>query len=468
MIRRMDHRARFRAAYLNNCIDQVNLLNKAPFYLFGQGSRGTLYVGGSITYDEVYKGGDQNFYCPAFGLLYPNGVIYNNFWRNRNALPEWGHNYGSADAAQAKAISIAADAANGDFDQLLEDTGWGGHDLTGVTAGDYLTSGGWQPTPDIIGVCEGVDIYHSTPKEFFAGNGARASVFPEDPGAIGGGPNFVQKSHNAASFKIEGQSAGFSHVLQSLPDGAEVVQALIPVKLSDFTYYWQKDTWDPEYRGHVFEPGVGWLDPWISNAESVNNGTVTTGDVTFTLMGRRNTGTFTNSAGRVRRQTTWDMLGASSSLSVDNNAWVVVDITEMCSTYLTTWRKNHTHFSFAFFPSMGPAPGSSAKEWLAGMPSRPEFEILSNPTWDDGAGVLDAWQHGYSSFPSPSGPGTGLNPQRVYQDYGPFNRERISEVITWGGLEMGEGVIEWKYPSSESGRSVTYSNMVRGDNPVLG
>lgn len=469
-IYRMDNRSRFRDKYLNDVIDQVQQLNKARFSLYGQGSSGGIALGGGVGYSMVYEFSDTLFFCPPIAINY-FGVEYQNYWLARGAIPTWGHTYDDTQAAQAKAEAIAANAAAGAYDQVLEDNGFGGYDLTGVTAGDYLTSGGYQEDPEVTNHC----IHHPAGDKTHNGGGAKAgdggtaAVFPEDPGAIPPGPNHITIGYSSASFKVTGQGAGFGYTLQSLPPNAVVTKALIPVKLSDFLSWTQDDTENPTFRPDApYYNGAFWESSWISNSESVYSSNPS-GSVGFMLMGRRRVGTFVNMEGRVRRQTAWDAIGGTlGGQAVSSDSWVVVDVTDICNQFLTNWKKDHFYFDFALFPSIGPSPGGSAKGWLAGLPQRPAFEILENPLWDLGAGEPLAKNHGYKHFAAlGTRPDSANNPQVPYQDYGPFNRERHSEGIQWGGLVQGEGVIEWQLPATDNRRVVTYRNIVRGDSPIV-
>lgn len=516
MIKRFDHRARFRTAYLNGTIDQINQLNKTRFTMFGnQPSTGGILMGGSAMASPVYIPGDINFYDPAISYSMLSTIYRHSYWTGRFAIPTWGVTIETARQASKMAEEIRYNARGGAYIVDLENNGWGGYNMMGVQAEDLLVGGGYMydddesfgrktdsvydpydpitnPFPGLGSVpwdaYDNEDWPHSVWNDAVIGpptgrmykmgaptepaltgvmwgtkafDGSFARVYPIDSSGVPPfGGNQITSAVGNAYFKVTTESFGFMHLLCSLPPGAQIVKAVIPIKVSSYSRTTQTETYDPIFvpRGAPFYGGT-WDPQYTFNVD-----TVTSGSVSYVVMARARAGTYIDpTTGRTKRATNWHVIGSSSVLTATSNEWSIVDVTDLCNYYINTLRQDLEHFEFLIYPmpDIGgtPTPGSDPKDWLDGLIKRPDFFAERNPDWNLGQGDATAMNHGFHAFASPHAD------QIHYQDYGPYNKVLVTDQVTWGGLEFAEGVIEFTYPDSLTTRTLTYGNLPRGDTP---
>lgn len=517
-IRRIDNRSRFRDKYLNDRIKQLQVMNKASFYLSGQGGVGGLHIAGNVSFEAVYESGDFD--------LFPDGIPAGNgysFYRPlfRSAIPTWGMSYNTARAAAEYAEGKRFEHRRGFWDGsegTWENAGYSGWNFSNVQAEDYLTSGGyaydgiesfgyktgdhWGPfdsyddLPPDMAAYWGVWTNEEVPPWIIAlaltaggtayldkwgdkaGDGGSARIWPYAPD-VGGGGNYIYSSCGdfdgcGASLNIDSQPVGFPHLLQSLPKGAVITSAKIPVKISGFSAYENITTRSVEFVDgsiHVDQGGTGtWVEGKVPDVTEDTTSTPA-GDINLqmVLMGRRKTGTY-ESLGRIKRATAWDALASfpTPSAGAANSKWVVFDITGICNAFLSNHKKDE-YFQFALFPALAGSflGGGGLKGYLASLVEKMPFAIEPNPIWEEF--VPDTPFGDYKAFGGYNSltlDGVASALVTLHSDY-MYMPTSYSRSISWSGLAFGEGVCEWQLPSSENKRAVTYRNMIRGDSPII-
>jgi len=517
-IRRIDNRSRFRGKYLNDIIKQVQVMNRARFHFSGQGGTGGLHIAGNVSFEPVYETGDFD--------LYPDGIPAGNgysYYRPlfRAAIPTWGTSYSGARAAAEYAEGKRFEHRRGFWngsESTWENAGYAGWNFGSVQAEDYLTSGGyaydgiesfgyktgdhWGPwdsyedlPPDMaaywgvwtpeeeppwiiaLGLTAGGTAYLDKWGDK-ANDGGSARIWPYAPD-VGGGGNYISSYCGdfdgcGASLNIDSQAVGFPFLLQSLPPGAVITSAKLPVKISGFNASSTVTNTSVVFVDGAIHVDQGGTGTWVEGkVPDITTDVVTSPaegvDLQMVLMGRRKTGLY-ESLGRTKRATTWDALASfpTPSAGIGNSKWVVFDITGICQSFLDSHKKNE-YFQFALFPALAGSlfNGNSLKGYLAGLVEKMPFVIEPNPIWGDFAPDTDLGDYkAFGGYNSLTLDGVASALVTLHSDY-MYMPTSYSRNVSWSGLQFGEGVVEWQLPASENKHAVTYRNIVRGDSPII-